>query len=406
MSSPASKSHPELSDVGHLDEPQPPVRRRRWKRWVLTVVVLLGVFVTLAAIKGVQIKMMIDAQTQAHDHPPPVTVSAAPVQQIDVQPTLTAVGSLVAARDIVVGSELPGTVREIDFKNGSRVSKGSVLVKLDTSTEEAELIRAQAQAVLAKQTLDRATQLRASGANTPADLDAAKAQDAQARAGVAELESVIAKKTIRAPFDGRVGIRSVDLGQVVAPGAPIVTLQSDNPIEAQFELPQEALAQLSVGQKVAVQVDVFPNQTWEGIVTTIDPRVDPTTRNVRFRAAVPNADGKLLPGMFASVIIDAGAQQKELAVPATSIIYATYGDSVFVVEKDTGEKGASGLVAKQRFIRVGETKGDFVVVSDGLKLGESVVSTGGFKLRSGQQVFLSTAGVPDFSLHPKTPVDL
>jgi membrane fusion protein (multidrug efflux system) len=280
---------------------------------------------------------------------------------------------------------------------------------------------------LAKQTLDRAESLRKQEVNTQAELEAAQARDKQTRATVVNLEAIINKKIIRAPFDGRAGIRAVELGQVVSPGTPIVSLQTVSPIYAEFQLPQQALADVKLGQKVAVKVDVFPDSVWDGTVTLINPEVDPVTRNVRMRATVENKDGRLNPGMFGSVEVEAGQPHQTLVVPATSVIFAPYGDSVFLVEEKKDDPAAPGeagkpppaapkakktpapdgkpeLVARQQFVRLGERRGDFVQVLNGLNGGETVVSNGAFKLRNGLSVMVNNALAPPADFVP-VPVD-
>jgi membrane fusion protein, multidrug efflux system len=387
-------------------------RRRSRRLWLIAILALLGIVVFLAGTKVVQIVTMVKVGKKMV--PPPVAVTTAKVEQVEWQPLRPAVGTLIALRGTTLSAELTGTVREIGFENGSLVKKGQLIVRLDTSAESAQLQSAQADAALAKQTLDRAESLRKQEVNTEAELEGAQARDKQARATITNLQAIINKKVIRAPFDGRAGIRAVELGQVVSPGTPIVSLQTVSPIYAEFQLPQQALADVKVGQKVALKVDVFPDASWEGTVTTINPEVDPGTRNVRMRATVENTDGRLNPGMFASVEVESGKVGQALVVPATSVIYAPYGDSVFVVEeqKDDPAKPEPGkaeapkaktaaapkeggdkptLVGRQRFIRLGERRGDYVAVLNGVKAGEEVVSNGAFKLRNGQTIAINNA---------------
>jgi len=378
-----------------------PNRRRRW---IIAIGALLGIVVILAGIKIVQIKTMIDVGKKMV--PPPESVTSAKVEQVEWQPVRAAVGSVTAIRGVTLSAELTGTVRQINFENGSLVKKGTVLVKFDVSSEEAQLAGARADAALAKQTLDRAVSLRKEEVNTVQDLEQAQARDKQTRATVVNLEAIINKKIIRAPFDGRVGIRAVELGQVVSPGTPSVSLQSVDPIYVEFQLPQQSLADVKLDQQVAVKVDVFPGQHWEGTITTINPEVDPGTRNVRMRATVKNPDGRLTPGMFAAVEVLAGEKAPAIVVPATAIIYAPYGDSVFVIEnsKDPNQKDKDGkaqLVANQRFVRLGDRRGDYVAVLSGLAAGETVVSNGAFKLRNGQTVFINNALAPNVQFVPK-----
>ena len=397
----------ELPLAADSAEPTSPVRSRK-RRWLYTALALLGVVAVLGGIKAGQIRAMIASGESFV--PPPEAVTSATVQRIPWAQVRAAVGTLVADRGVTLSAELPGTVRQILFENGASVKAGDVLVRLDTSIEAAQLEAASADAALAAQNLERIQRLHEGGSVPQQELDAAKARDQQARAAVANVRAVISKKVLRAPFAGRTGIRAVELGQVVSPGAPVVSLQSVTPVHAEFQLPEQVLASLTVGQKVRVAVDAFPERSWEGKVTTVSPEVDPATRNVRIRATVDNADGKLAPGMYARVQVESESKGDVLVVPATSVIFAPYGDSVYVVEKQQdakagGEKAGAAkadapLVANQRFVRLGERRGDFVVVTEGLKEGEQVVSNGAFKLRNGQTVAVNNALAPKNELAP------
>jgi len=309
----------------------------------------------------------------------------------------------VAVRAVTVASEVPGLVRRIGFESGAFVHRGDVLVELDSSTEQAQLAAAKADAELARATLERSRTLRASDYSSAADLDAADARAKQTTATVAQLQATIAKKTIRAPFDGRVAIRQVELGQVLSPGTLVASLQSIHPIHADFWLPQQALTDLASGMKVRLRTDVFPQQSWEGEVTTINPEVDVSTRNVRVRATFSNPDGRLRPGMFANVDVISPQKRSVVAIPSTAVIYAPYGDSVFALEKKEGANDGA-LVARQKFVRLGERRGDLVAVISGLTAGETVVSSGAFKLRNGAAVVVRNDFAPAAELAPK-PVD-
>src|SRR5512139_1863626 len=317
------------------------------KLWVVVVAGLVVIVGLLVGIKAGQIVTMVRAGESFA--PPPESVSAAKVEEAVWQGTRGAIGSLVADRGVTLGAELPGTVREIAFESGSSVRKGQVLVRLDTSTEEAQLAAASADAALAKLNLQRVRTLHASETVPQAELDTAEARAKAASAQVASLQATIAKKTIRAPFDGRISIRQVELGQVVSPGTAIASLQSVTPIHADFWVPQQALAELQRGQRVRVRTDAWPGASWDGEVTTVNPEVDVATRNVRVRATVPNADGKLRPGMFANVEVVSDASRSVLVIPATAVIFAPYGDSVFAIEQRKDEKtGRTGPVARQK----------------------------------------------------------
>jgi membrane fusion protein (multidrug efflux system) len=375
----------------------------RKKLWAAVVAGLLVLVLLLGGVKAGQIVTMVRAGESFA--PPPESVASAQVERTEWEATRGAVGSLVASRGVTLAAELPGTVREITFESGSSVRKGTPLVRLDTSTEQAQLASAEAEASLAKLSLERARMLRRSESGTQADLDAAEARAKQASAAVATLQATIAKKTIRAPFDGRISIRQVELGQVVAPGTPIASLQSVSPIHAEFWVPQQALADLRAGQRASVRTDAFPEARWDGEITTVNTEVDPSTRNVRVRATFENPDGRLRPGMFANVEVFSEDRQQVLMIPATAVIFAPYGDSVFAIEERQDEKtGQKALVARQKFVRLGDRRGDFVAVTSGLAAGERIVAAGAFKLRNGMPVAVNDALGPRAELHP-TPSD-
>jgi membrane fusion protein, multidrug efflux system len=385
------------AEIRSLDEtpaghPPPTQKKRRLRLWLIAVGILLLVVLVLAGIKAGQIGTMIKAGQSMT--PPPESVTSARAESVEWRPVRAAVGTLVAARGATLGSEVTGTVREIGFENGSTVKQGQLLVRLDTSVEQAQLESALADEALAKLTLGRARTLRKDLVNTQAELEAAEARAIQSSAAVNNVRATIAKKVIKAPFEGRVGIRQVELGQVIQPGTPIVSLQTVSPIYAEFQLPQQAMADVKLGQHVSLKVDVFPESIWEGAITTINPEVDVATRNVRMRATVANPDGRLTPGMFANVEVFSERKDQVLIVPATSILFAPYGDSVYVLEEEKGPDGKSHLVAKQRFIRAGERRGDFVAVASGLKAGETVVSNGAFKVRNGMSVQVKNDTAP------------
>lgn len=371
--------------------------KTKTKLWIGILAGLLLVAGVLGGVKAAQIGKMMKAGKSFV--PPPESVASAKVESADWAATRAGVATLVAVQGVTLSAELTGLVREIGFQSGTSVRKGQVLVKLDTSAEEAQLAAADADASLARINLERATALRQGGSNSQADLDVAQARAKQADAAVLALRATIAKKTIRAPFDGRITIRQVELGQVLSPGSPIASLQSVSPIHAEFWLPQQSLADLRLRQRVRVRVDIFPGSSWEGEVTTINPEVDVATRNVRVRATFENPDGRLRPGMFANVEVVSSEIRAVLAVPATAVIYAPYGDSVFVVDEKAAD--GKGPVARQRSVRLGERRGDYVEVVSGLVAGETVVSGGAFKLRNGVAVAVNNLLAPDVEIAPK-----
>jgi len=369
------------------------------RKVALTVLALVVVILVLGGIKGLQISALM-AQGKSFV-PPPESVSVGTVKEDHWQPVLAAIGSLEAVQGVTVSAEVPGVVRHIAFESGATVRRGALLVQLDTATEKAEFAAADAQAELGAANLQRTGRLLQVGAKSAADLDSAKAAARAADAQTQSIRSAIAKKTIRAPFSGRLGTRQVNLGGFVANGAPIVSLQSFDPIYVDFTLPQRMLSKLAVGQDVEVTTDAFAGKRFAGQVTTINPELDAATRNVGLQATLPNADGQLRPGMFVETHVVLPERQRVLTVPATAVIYAPYGDSVFVVEhKQIKGRRKPADVVRQQFVRLGETRGDIVSIVSGLKPGQRVVTSGAFKLRPGMEVAIQGSG-PDAKLDPK-----
>jgi membrane fusion protein (multidrug efflux system) len=375
--------------------------KRSARPWIFTILGLLLVVLALAGVKAGQIGAMI-AMGKTFK-PPPESVTSALARAESWQPSRPAIATLVAVHATTLGAELAGTVREVAFDSGASVKQGQLLVRLDTSAEEAQLQSAAAEAALARLNLERARSLREGGANSAADLDMSEARAKQAEAAVAALQATIGKKVIRAPFDGRIAIRQIERGQVASPGTPIASIQSVDPIYADAWVPQQALADLTQGQAARLRTDTYPGASWDGALTIINPEVDPATRNVLVRATFPNKDGRLRPGMFANLDLLSAARQPVVVIPATAVIYAPYGDSVFTIEK-AAEGSPAGLTARQAFVRLGERRGDLVAVASGLTAGQTVVSTGGFKLRNGAAVVVHDELAPKAEEAPR-PVD-
>ena len=387
--------------------------KAKGKVWIATIIGLVVVVVVLVGVKVGQIRAMIQAGQSFV--PPPEAVTSVKVAASTWQSRRAAIGSLVAIHDVMLGAELPGLIREVAFDSGKTVKRGAVLVRLDTTNEVAQLASAVADAELAKATLARARALRKGGANTPVELEAAEARAKQTQAIVANIQATISKKTIRAPFDGRVAMKQVERGQVVSPGTPIATLQSVDPIFAEFSLPQQALADLKTGQTATMRVDSFPGKTWQGTISAVNSEIDSATRNIRVRATFPNKEGILRPGLFVNVDVNASDQRQVLLIPATAVVYAPYGDTVFVLgqkadDQKAGDQKAGdqvkaddhpALVAQPRFVRLGERRGDLVAVVSGLSEGETVVSNGAFKLRKGMSVIVNNTLAPPVELDPK-----
>ena len=371
------------------------------KRILFAILGLLIVIAVLAGIKFLQIRKMVEHGKKAVL--PPDTVTTAAARPESWETTLSAVGSLTAVQGVTVSAEMPAKVVEIVFAPGTKVKRGDLLIRQDTSVEEAQLPGAEAQVTLTESALARDVEMLKDKIISQADYDAAVAAHRQAKAQVEILRATIAKKTVRAPFGGRLGIRQVNLGQTLREGDPIVTLQSLDPIYVNFTLPQQELSRLRVGLPVRVTSDALPGQSILGRITTVNPLVDADTRNVQLQATVENPAEALRPGMFVNTAVGLPVRKKVIAIPATSVLYAPFGDSVFVVEDDKQGKGGKAL--RQQFVRLGERRGDFVAVTDGLKEGETIVSTGVFKLRNGQPVVVDNRLAPEFRLAPTPKTD-
>jgi membrane fusion protein (multidrug efflux system) len=370
------------------------------KRVIITIVGLIVVAGILGGIKGLQIERMIAQGKQFSPPPEPVTTAVA--RKETWESLLTAVGSLEAVQGVIVTAELSGKVERIGFAPGTKVKTGELLVQQDISAENAQLRAAEANLTLAKIELDRKRKLLAQKTISRSEYDNAEAQFKQAAAQADNIRATIKKKTIRAPFDGRLGIRLVNVGQVLKEGDAIVSLQSIDPIFVNFSLPQQQLAQVKSGLSVQVTTDALPGQVVDGKITAINPQVDTATRNIQMQATVANAEERLRPGMFVNVAVVLPARKDVLAIPATAVLYAPYSDSVFVVEEKKEEKnGQPGQVVRQKFVRLGEKKGDYVAIVSGLEEGDTVVSTGVFKLRNGQSVVVDNAVTPEFKLKPE-----
>jgi membrane fusion protein (multidrug efflux system) len=362
---------------------------------------LIALILVIVGIKGLQIGKMMSTPNVM----PPTTVSSATVKEEDWAPVLSAVGSISAVQGAVVSSELAGVVSQIAFENGGTAKKGDLLVQLDASAEEALLRSAEAEAELARQDLERTRGLASQKVVSKAELDAAQSKFNRLNAVVDQMRSNIRKKTIIAPFDGQLGIRQVNVGQMINAGQQVVPLTSLDPVFADFALPQQHLGQLKPGLEVHVTTDALPGRVFSGKVTAINSMVDSSTRNITLQATLENPDHALRPGMFAKAEVTLPEKHKTLVVPGSAISYAPFGDSVFVIDKQKDEKsGKESQVIRQQFVRVGEARGDFVAITQGLKAGEVVVGTGVFKLRNGMTVTVNNDLAPKPQINPN-PVD-
>lgn len=381
----------------------PALKKKRARGAVFKVVLaVVAVFLVIAGIKVLQIKKMMGAAKSMT--PPAATVTSATVQQGEWSPVLTAVGSITPVQGATIAAELPGTVVEIGFESGTAVKEGDLLVKLDSSAERAQLRSAQAEAELAKADYERAQDLAARKVISRAELDAAQAKFAQRQAAVDNIQSLIDKKEIRAPFDGIAGIRDVNPGQMVRAGDKLLTLQALDKVYVDFSLPQQQLSEVEVGLPVVVTTDAIEGREFEGKLTAINSAVDPATRTVALQATLDNPDRALRAGMFARARVILPTKNPTIYIPETAVAYAPYGNSVFVIEQIKDEKsGREFLGIRQQFIRTGESRGDFVAVTEGLKPGDKVVSTGVFKLRNKMPVVVDNKLAPEATLNPTPP---
>lgn len=368
--------------------------------FVIALLITLGLALFfLFSTKSAQFNAMAEAGKMAG--PPPSTVSTFIVEEQTWVNSLNAVGSIQPVQGVVLEAEIPGIVKTINFKNGQSVKAGDLLVQLDVEVEQAQLNAAESTARLTKVELDRSQRLIATGSVTQSQLDKAIADHENAKANVENLKAVIARKTIRAPFTGEVGIRQINLGQYVPQGAPIVPIQSNDQVFVNFTLPQQALAKVTSGMVVDLISDVYPDQKFTGTITAISPQIDPVTRTVELQGTLENPNGLLRAGLFVRVSVTLPEKNVVTVVPSTAILYAPYGNSIFIVEPDTNEAGEQiGLKVKQSFIRVDAHKGDFASISKGLEVGDQVVSAGAFKLRNGGSVVINNELAPKPELDP------
>ena len=368
------------------------------KRMILMLAVAAVVIVSLGYFKTRQIQAAVKASSF---QPPPEAVTTVVVHEQTWPSTLSVVGTMAAVHGVTVSADLPGTVDQINFESGRAVQQGDILVELDTRQERAQLAAMEATRDLNKINYDRYQQLNKEGVISRMDYDKAVADQKQAEANVAEIRSSIDRKTIRAPFSGVLGIRQVSLGQYLAAGGPIVALQSVNPIYVNFNVPQENVGRVRVGEDVKLTADNLPGVTFTGRVNALDSVVDSSTRNIQVQATVANPQGRLHPGMFVQVEVNVGASRSVLPLPASAINYAPFGDSVYVLADLKGPDGKTYRGVSQQFVKLQGSQGDQVGVVSGLKPGDEVVSSGVFKLRNGAAVVVNNSVMPENNPAPK-----
>jgi membrane fusion protein (multidrug efflux system) len=378
-------------------------------RYIVAILGLLLVVGTLVGIKAKQISGLIEAgEAFAKSGPPPEAVSSDVARELAWEGTLSAVGTISAAKGVAVSNDSPGVVKRIAFESGQLTKPGQVLVELDTGVERAQLATAQARKELAEQNIQRTRSLFQSGGISRSQLDSDESLLKSASADLAGLQAQIERKVIRAPFAGRLGIRAVNLGQYLSPGTPITTLEALDSVYVDFTLPQQILGSIDIGFPVRVVIEGEKQVEAEGKVAAIDPTLDRATRSVHVRAAIPNENQKLRPGMFANVSVVLPKRDSIVAVPATAVVHAPYGDSIFLIE-DESTPGAKGQPAapsgvkqvRQQFVRLGEERGDFVAVLDGVKPGQELVSAGAFKLRNGAKIVINNKSRPNPQVDPR-----
>lgn len=361
------------------------------------IIMIVGVVLLVAVIASVVVRNIMKQIAQGSVPPSAVVVTAIKAVPQEWQPQLNAVGSLRAVRGVDVTTEIAGLVREIRFKSGDEVKAGALLVQLNADSDLAQLASLQAAADLAQVTLTRDQAQLAAQAISQAQVDSDRADLKSKRAQAASQQATIDKKTIRAPFSGRLGITLVNPGQYLNPGDKVVTLQTIDPIYIDFMLPQKNIGSIVLGQVVRLSNDAFHGQSFAGKITAISSKVDPTTRNIQVEATIENPQKLLLPGMFANVDIDVGDKQKYLTLPQTAITYNPYGSTVFVVQP---AQGASAPTAQQVFVTTGETRGDQVAITNGVKEGQDIVTSGQIKLKNGTAVKIDNTVQPANSPNP------
>jgi len=374
-----------------------PLKVRRPVVFVVALALLAALTGGLAYFQFVIKPVMVKGFITAAFAPKPTTVTAEAARVEQWRPELTAIGTLRAIQGVAIAPQAAGDVTAIHFESGDDVEAGALLINIDDSVEQADLANGLAQLKNADSTLARQRTLVAQGNTPQSTVDTAIATRDSAAATVERTRAVIAQKAIKAPFAGRLGLRNVDLGQYVAVGTSLVTLQRLDPIYADFPVPEEALNSMATGQAVRMTVDAIPGRSFAGKIEAIDARVSAESRNVTARAVFANPDRKLLPGMFANLTVTTGEPAAVLTLPRTAIVYSLYGDDVFVVtpaphareQGGTSDSGGStGLIVERRLVRVGPARGERIAIEEGLRAGERVVTAGQIKLQAYSPVTL------------------
>ncbi|MBB1093710.1 efflux RND transporter periplasmic adaptor subunit [Rhodopseudomonas palustris] len=379
------------------EKPRP--RPVRMTRWIIIVGLLLALLVGgLVGFNAFRSHMI--AQFFANNKPPPITVSVAEANAEVVPNLLTAVGDLAAVHQVNVTSDVNGRITDILFTAGAEVKAGSKLLQLYDAPEQADLANFRAQAKVAELSLDRAKQLAARQFGPQATVDQAQASFDQASAGIARTEAVISQKLVRAPFDGVLGVRRVEVGQYLTAGTQIVTLTDLSRVYTNFTVTEKDSGTLQVGQVVRVSVDAYPGKVFEGKITTIEPQISSDTRNIRVQGTLENPEKILKPGMFATTTVVLPEKPAVVTVPETAVDYTLYGDSVFLIHEEKAEDGKINLTAVRTFVRTGDRVNGRAVILSGVKAGDRVVAVGQLKLQSGAAVAISKDPMPQIPAKP------
>ena len=378
-------------------------------RYFLTILGVLAVIGGLIAIKASQIGSLIGMGAEMEKAgPPPEPVGSHKAEQQSWETSFDAIGSVASAKGVAIATEVPGTVLKIHFESGDVVKAGQVLIQLDATVEQAQLAAALVRKDLAATNVKRTRALAGAGVVAAATLDNDESQLKSSSADIVTLQAQISRKTIRAPFSGKLGMRSVNLGQFLNPGTPVTTLESVDSVYVDFTLPQQRLADVRAGMPVRMRVESLEGSL-DGTIAAIDPSIDQSTRSIKLRAAVPNKADKLRPGMFVDVEVVMPEKKNFVIVPITALVRAPYGDSVFVVEDK--KEDAPGIretpdgkpvkVGRQQFVRTGPQRGDYVAILEGVEVGQEIVTTGAFKLRNGAPIYITDVAIAQPSLTPK-----
>jgi len=374
----------------------------RGKQIFLGVAVVLPIIVVIAGIKFFQVKAAI-AEHSNFQMPPEAVTSMKVKLQLWTQ-QLKVIGTLAPVQGATLGTEVIGRVSKINVESGRDVEKGTIIIELDSSVEQANLKEAQAKVERARKKVQRYEQLKSTKAISPENLDEVETEYRTSMASMQSLQSIIDRKNIVAPFSGRVGIREVNVGQIVIPGTAIIPLYSLDPLYVNFSVPQQFLPKMKVGGSVSITLDAFKDKKFIAVISAINPNVTESVRNVAIQATLSNGDMKFSPGMFVSVLVDLTQVDNLVVIPSSSISYAPFGDSVYVIEQVKGQDGKEFLGVRQQMVQLGETRGDLVQIISGLKEGEEIVTSGVFKLRPNAPVKVNNSIQPS-ALENPTPAD-